>query len=86
VTYKIIIHQNAAKKFTHSNKNLKRRLRRAIDNISQNPYFNVHVRKLKGKLSNMHRYRIGDIRIIYEIHEEIKAVRIKSIEERGDIY
>jgi mRNA-degrading endonuclease RelE of RelBE toxin-antitoxin system len=29
---------------------------------------------------------MGNIRILYEIHEDIKAVRIKVIEERGDIY
>lgn len=29
---------------------------------------------------------MGNIRILYEIHEDIKTVRIIEIEERGDVY
>jgi mRNA-degrading endonuclease RelE of RelBE toxin-antitoxin system len=34
----------------------------------------------------MYRYRLGALRILYEIHEEIKTVRIKTIESRGSAY
>jgi mRNA-degrading endonuclease RelE of RelBE toxin-antitoxin system len=34
----------------------------------------------------MYCYRLGEIRIIYEIHEDIKTVRIKTIEYRGSAY
>ncbi|MCX6998855.1 MAG: type II toxin-antitoxin system RelE/ParE family toxin, partial [Candidatus Sumerlaeota bacterium] len=65
--YKVILHKDAEKKFTRADENLKRKLRQAIENIAQNPYHNIHILKLKGNLSNMHRYRMGNIRIICEI-------------------
>ena len=34
----------------------------------------------------MYRYRLGSMRILYEIHEDIKTVRIKTIEARGSAY
>ncbi len=49
-------------------------------------YYGVHIKKLQGELSKMYRYRVGDIRILYEIHEDIKIVRIKVIEGRGKAY
>jgi mRNA-degrading endonuclease RelE of RelBE toxin-antitoxin system len=34
----------------------------------------------------MYRFRLGELRIIYEIEEEIKTVRVKSIDVRGTAY
>ena len=34
----------------------------------------------------MYRYKLGDIRIIYEIHNDISTIRVKSIETRGGAY
>lgn len=84
--YKVILHKNAVKFYKHSDANLRKRINKAIENISQSPYYGIHIKKLHGELSNMYRYRTGDIRIIYEIHEDIKTVRIKTIEARGDAF
>ena len=84
--YKIILHKNAAKFFQNADSKLKDRLTKAIDEISINPHFNVHIKKLKGELSSKSRYRLGEIRILFEIHEELKIVRIAAIEARGSVY
>jgi mRNA-degrading endonuclease RelE of RelBE toxin-antitoxin system len=34
----------------------------------------------------MYRFRLGNMRIIYEIEDDIQAVRIKAIETRGSAY
>jgi len=41
---------------------------------------------LEGELKDMYRYRLGNLRILYEIHEDLKTIRIKVIEARGSVY
>jgi len=50
------------------------------------PVNHAHIKKLEGELKNMYRYRLGNLRILYEIHEDIKTIRIKAIETRSSAY
>jgi len=84
--HKVILHKNAAKFFQDADKKLQQRIANALDSIAENPYYGIHIKKLHGELAHMHRYRLGPLRILYEIHEDIKAVRIKAIESRGSVY
>ena len=84
--YNVILHKDASTFYKKADAKLRERINTAVETILQNPGFNAHVKKLQGKLSKMYRYRLGDIRILYEIHEDIKTVRIKTIEYRGRAY
>jgi len=84
--YKAILHKDAIKFYKRADTNLRKRINSAIEVVVQNPRYHIHIKKLQGDLSNMYRYRLGDIRMIYEIHEGIKTVRIKAIEQRGSAY
>lgn len=42
------------------------------------------IKRLKGY--DLYRMRVGNIRIIYSIQEEIKVVTIENIDNRGDVY
>ncbi|HLG31368.1 MAG TPA: type II toxin-antitoxin system RelE/ParE family toxin [Candidatus Brocadiales bacterium] len=84
--YKAILHKDAIKFYKRADTNLRKRINSAIEVIVQNPPYHIHIKKLQGDLSNMYRYRLGDIRILYEIHEDIGVVRIKTIEQRGSAY
>jgi mRNA interferase RelE/StbE len=84
--YKVIFHKNAAKYYRNSDKRLQRRIKTAVDTISGNPRYHVHIKKLEGELRDMYRYRLGNLRILYEIHEDIETIRIKAIEARGSVY
>ena len=44
------------------------------------------LRNWKVSFKDMYRYRPGNLRILYEVHEDIKTIRIKAIEARGSIY
>lgn len=63
-----------------------KRIEKALDEISDNPYRGNHIKKLKGKLAGRYRYRLGDIRIVYRIQEEKITVYVVSINNRGDAY
>ena len=84
--YKAILHKDAVKFYKKADANLRKRINSAIEVVLQNPRYHIHIKKLHGDLSHMYRYKLGDIRIIYEIHEDIETVRIKTIEQRGSAY
>jgi mRNA interferase RelE/StbE len=84
--YKVIFHKNPAKYFKIADKKLQDRIHTAIDTILENPRYQVHIKKLEGELQDMYRYRLGNLRILYEIHEDIKTIRIKAIDARGSVY
>jgi len=65
---------------------LKERVADAIDVIARNPHLDGHIKKLKGDLKHMHRFRVGDLRILYEIDDVQETVWIKTIEWRGSAY
>ena len=84
--HRIILHKNAVKFYNNSDPALKDRLSAAFDIISKDTRFHNHIKKLKGELKHMYRFRLGNLRIIYEIEEDIQTVRVKAIETRGSVY
>ena len=84
--YEIILHKHAIKFYKNAAHGLKGRIAAAFDLISQNPHYHPHIKKLKRELKNMYRFRVGELRIIYEIEEEIRTVRVKTIDTRGSAY
>lgn len=84
--YRVILHKNAVKYYRNADKKLQGRISTAIDTIVENPRYHVHIKKLEGELKDMYRYRLGNLRILYEIHEDIKTIRVKIIETRGSSY
>ena len=84
--YKVVLHKNAVKFYVKSDADLRKRIDAAIETITQDPTYNIHIKKLQGELAQMYRYRLGDIRIIYEIHKDVEVIRIKTIEYRGSAY
>jgi mRNA interferase RelE/StbE len=81
--HKILFHRNAVKFYRKADDALKERIADAIDVIAKNPHHDSHIKKLKGDLKHMHRFRMGDLRIIYEIDNAQETVWIKTIEWRG---
>ena len=47
---------------------------------------NLDVKRLKGKLKEYYRIRIGKIRIILRVNFKDKIVFVEMVEKRGDIY
>lgn len=84
--YKVILYKNAARYYRNADKKLRGRINAAIDTILENPRYHVHIKKLEGELKDLYRYRLGNLRILYEIHEDIKTIRVKAIEARGSAY
>ena len=84
--HEIILRRNAVKFYRKADDTLKERVADAIDVIARNPRLDGHIKKLKGDLKHMHRFRMGDLCILYEIDDAQEIVWIKTIEWRGSAY
>ncbi|MBN1471445.1 MAG: type II toxin-antitoxin system RelE/ParE family toxin [Syntrophaceae bacterium] len=60
------------------------RIKRKIELLAEN-LPNQATTKMKGN-NNFHKVRIGDYRIIYEIHDDVLLILIIKIGHRKDIY
>jgi mRNA interferase RelE/StbE len=83
MTYRIEISRRAAKAVTSLDKQLRRKILAAIDALSGDPR-PVGCRKLAGQQA--WRIRVGDYRIIYEIHDQVLLVIVVDIGHRREIY
>lgn len=81
--FKIVLHKNASKKLAKLPGDLRSKIFKAIDSLSIDPYAG---KKLHGQLEGSYRIRIGDFRIIYDIHRPEGLIIIHTIGSRGDVY
>jgi len=63
---------------------LRRRLDQAFQKLSENPR-RPGCEKMAGA-GDRYRFRVGDYRIIYEIHDAVLLVLILAVGDRKDIY
>jgi mRNA interferase RelE/StbE len=54
--------------------------------IRTNPYYGKNIKKLKAYRPETWRYKLGDLRIFYEIEDNEKIINILTIDFRGNIY
>lgn len=84
--YRLLLHKKAVKDYQRQDARVKARLTTAFKHLSTSPTAGRHVKRLTGELAHLYRYRVGKLRIIYEVHEDFKIVRVKAIASRGDAY
>ncbi len=80
--YSIEITSSALKSLRALSRDAQIRIRRAIDRLSDDP-FPVNVKKMEGE---EHTYRIGDYRVVYEIHGRRLVILILCVGHRKDVY
>ena len=54
--------------------------------LRENPFFGSNIKKLKGKWSDIYRYRVGYYRIFYTIDSERRILFVFNIDKRKDAY
>jgi mRNA interferase RelE/StbE len=82
--YEILLERNAERALKKLPKDMFDRVVLEIKSLAQNP--KPHgVRKIVGS-KNDWRIRVGHYRVLYEIDEEAKAVKVMRIRHRREIY
>ena len=61
-----------------------KRIKRKIETLAEN-LPDPATTKMKGN-NNFHKIRLGDYRIIYEIHDDILVILVVKVGHRKDIY
>jgi len=84
LSYSIEIKKSAAKTLKKIPKLDLQRIVKKIDDIAEN-LPNQEMSKMKGD-NPFHKIRVGNYRIIYEIHEEVLIILIVKIGHRKDVY
>jgi mRNA interferase RelE/StbE len=82
--YRIEFKRSAAKALKKFPKSDQRRIRDRIDDLSEN-LPDPTTTKMKGD-NPFHRIRVGDYRIIYEIHRDILVIMVLKIGHRKEVY
>ena len=54
--------------------------------LRSNPFYGPNIKKLKGDLAGVYRYRIGDFRLFYVIRKEQVIVAVIDVARRKDAY
>ena len=82
--YQVIVERSAEKDLKKLSSEVRSRAVTAMKALAKNPR-PAGSRKLAGT-ENDWRIRVGDYRIIYEIADAIRIVRINRVRHRGDAY
>ena len=82
--YRIEFKKSAAKALKKIPKSDQRRIRDRIDSLAENLPESATT-KMKGD-NPFHRIRVGDYRIIYEIHSDILVIMVLKIGHRKEVY
>ena len=82
--YRVLLERAAEKDLTRLSAEVHDRVIAAIQRLAKNPRPSA-CRKLAGT-DNDWRIRIGDYRVIYEIADEIRVVRVNRVRHRREVY
>lgn len=89
--FRIVIHPKALKEIQKLSFNNIQRVEKKIELLSENPRPSGFKKLVKFSSERVtghecFRIRVGDVRIIYTIQQNIVTVTIAQVEKRGDIY
>ena len=84
--YKVKLLSQAQRFYKNTDEKNKERLKACFIQLEANPFYGRRIKMLKGKLKGYFRYRIGDLRVIYEINRKTREVGVLAILPRKDAY
>lgn len=83
-SYRLVLHREAAREIRAVPKRIRSRIREFIDSLAADPR-PPGVVPLKGR-KNVFRYRIGDYRILYEVHATEIVIFVIGVAHRREVY
>lgn len=84
MNYRIEVKKSAAKSLSKIPKADQKRIAAKIDKLAEDTP-NPDTTKMKGN-NPFHKIRVGNYRIVYEIHEKVLLILVVKIGHRKDIY
>ena len=84
MSYRIEFVRSAAKAYSRLDPTLQRRIDRELTRLSESPHHPGVIRLQSN--DEIYRVRIGDLRVLFSVEEEILLVLIVKIGHRGSVY
>jgi len=84
--YKLELSQEAQRFYERCDKPIAKKLARCFQSLEKDPRQGNNIKPLKGKFAGSYRYRLGDLRVVYTIHDSAVTVFVITIAKRSDIY
>jgi mRNA interferase RelE/StbE len=84
LAYRIEFTPKAQRDFKALDGSLRGRIARRIDSLAENP-FPSGIKKLEGE-DQLYRLRVGDYRVLYQVHGKILLVLIVGVGHRREVY
>ena len=83
--YEVRLSRRARRYYERVDADTARRLGRCFEALSKDPYGGGDIKPLKG-MKGVYRFRVGDLRVIYEVEVDKRVVKVYSILPRGEAY
>lgn len=85
MSYRIEVDNHARRELLMLDRKQSERVAVAIDELLTDPR-HAGAKKLKGRLADMWRVRVGSFRVVYRIDDSEESVRILRVADRKDAY
>ncbi len=86
MTYRVTVAGAVRRYIARLAPKLQERIISRIDDLAANPYDHELSKPLKGQLRDKRSSDLHELRIIYEVDDEIRVLAVIDIGPRGDIY
>jgi mRNA interferase RelE/StbE len=84
--FEVILSPEALAFYTDADRILAGKLARCFAQLESEPRRHANVKRLKGELAGLSRYRVGDWRVVYRMVESERCVFVLLIAHRRDVY
>jgi len=84
IKYQIKFKSSSAKEFKNLPSNIQKRMGLVLEKIRENPRMSGVI-KLQGD-EKLYRIRVGDYRLVFEIDDSQKLIRVTRVRHRQDVY
>ena len=86
MTYSVKLSPHAVRDYKKLPPSSKPSIQAALDTLQHHPLSGPHIKRLKGRLRDYTRYRVGDYRIVYTVASKERIVYVDYIQHRKDVY
>lgn len=84
--YEVVLSPEVEEVFAKADTPLARKLAQCFAQLERDPERHNNIKRLSGEFKGLHRYRIGDWRVVYRIEHELHRVRVLVVAHRPDVY
>jgi mRNA interferase RelE/StbE len=84
--FEVILSPEARNFYAEADRPLARKLARCFTQLEVEPRRHSNVKRLKGELAGLFRYRVDDWRVLYRIDNDADRVIILTIAHRREVY